>query len=417
MLSGGLLMAVCSYLIWAVPDAFRGGQMSVFWYLVVMNLLLRTGLTMFFIPYLALGFEMCSDYQGRARIQGMRWVFNMIANFAGPAMAWTFFFRDKDGIAATTVEANYHQMGATFAIATAVFVVLVCVFTLRWRQDTRGAPASSEHGWIRAFFIEMKHILADPNPRWVFVFIFVVCVGMVIVSSLQMFVYDDFMHFTAGKFALPGGGELSHTSVAHGSTMVGMGLGALVCSRLTRLFDKKGAVLLGGGLSIFCNLMLAIVFLTGLVKPGAVWEIGGLTLPLALIVFVAFHATYWFGNGIMLPVSTAMMADVSEIRKIQTGEVRDGGYSAVFSLAMRLAISFSLVVSGWCLSAIGYQVPAPAGGQTASAVWKLGLVTFVIGSVICLAALLAIRRYPVTRSRLDEIRAGGGDAPAPVHSF
>ena len=70
MLTGGLLMALCSYLIWAVPPSFRDSQMSVFWYLVAMNLLLRTGLTMFFIPYLALGFEMCGDYQGRARLQG-----------------------------------------------------------------------------------------------------------------------------------------------------------------------------------------------------------------------------------------------------------------------------------------------------------------------------------------------------------
>ncbi len=31
-----------------------------------MNLLLRTGLTMFFIPYMALGFEMCTDYQRRS---------------------------------------------------------------------------------------------------------------------------------------------------------------------------------------------------------------------------------------------------------------------------------------------------------------------------------------------------------------
>ncbi len=401
MLVGGLLMAVCSYLIWAVPDAVRGSQMGIFWYLVSMNLLLRTGLTMFFIPYLALGFEMCKDYQDRSRIQGMRWVFNMAANFAGPAMAWTFFFKDSNGIAATTVEANYHRMGATFAIATAVFVVLVCVFTLRWRQDTRDVAATSEHGWFKAFFIEMKQIVADPNPRWVFVFIFIVCAGMVIVSSLQMFVYDDFMQFTSSKFILPGGGELSYTSVAHGSTMIGMGLGALFCTRLTHRFDKKGAVMLGGGLSVACNLMLALIFLTGWVKPGATWQVGGHSLPLALILFVAFHASYWIGNGIMLPVSTAMMADVSEIRKMQTGDVRDGGYSAVFSLAMRMAISFSLIVAGWCLSGIGYQVPAPATGQTPDAIWKLGFVTFVIGSIICFAALLAIRHYPITRSRFD----------------
>lgn len=406
MLIGGLLMAVCSYLIWTVPDAFRDSQMSIFWYLVAMNLLLRTGLTMFFIPYLALGFEMTTDYQDRSRIQGMRWVFNMIANFAGPAMAWTFFFKDKDGVQATTVEANYHHMGGTFAIATAVFVVLVCLFTMRWSQDTRDAPANSEHGWFKAFFIEMKQILADPNPRWVFVFIFIVCAGMVIVSSLQMFVYDDFMHFTSGKFLLGGGMELSHTSVAHGSTMIGMALGALVCTRLTRRFDKKGAVLLGGGLSIACNIALAAIFLTGWIKPGATCQFAGHTLPLALIVFVLFHATYWLGNGIMLPVSTAMMADVSEVRKIQTGEVRDGGYSAVFSLAMRMAISFSLVLSGWCLSGIGYQVPKAGEKvtQSASAVWNLGMVTFVVGAVVCLLSLLAIRKYPITRERLESLR-------------
>lgn len=412
MLTGGLLMALCSYLIWAVPPAFRDNQMSIFWYLVAMNLLLRTGLTMFFIPYLALGFEMCTDYQDRSRIQGMRWVFNMVANFAGPAMAWTFFFKDRDGIQATTVEANYHRMGGSFAIATAVFVVLVCLFTLRWRQDTRDAPASGGHGWFKSFLLEMKQILADRNPRWVFIFIFIVCVGMVIVSSLQMFVYDDFMHFTAGKFILPGGAELSHTSVAHGSTMVGMALGALVCTRLTSRFDKKGAVLIGGGLSILCNLMLALVFLTGWLKPGAIWSVGGWHLPLSLMVFVLFHATYWLGNGIMLPVSTAMMADVSEVRKIETGEVRDGGYSAVFSLAMRMAISFSLIVSGWCLSGIGYQVPKAGEKVTQSpaAIWNLGMITFVVGSLVSVLALLAIRKYPITRERIECLRARLGGA-------
>ena len=51
-----------------------------------------------------------------------------------------------------------------------------------------------------------------------------------------------------------------------------------------------------------------------------------------------FHAGYWLGNGIMLPICTAMMADVSEVRRLQPGESKDGGYSSVFSLAMRMAI-------------------------------------------------------------------------------
>jgi Na+/melibiose symporter-like transporter len=106
----------------------------------------------------------------------------------------------------------------------------------------------------------------------------------------------------------------------------------------------------------------------------------------------------------MLPVSTAMMADVSEVRRLETGEVRDGGYSSVFSLAMRMAISFSLVVSGWCLSGIGYQVPAPDAGQTPQAIWNLGMITFIIGALICFLSLLAIRRYPITRVVLEKMR-------------
>jgi GPH family glycoside/pentoside/hexuronide:cation symporter len=397
MLAGGLLMAVCSYLIWTVPEGLRDSQLAVFWYLLGMNLVLRTGLTLFFIPYLALGFEMSSDYEGRSRLQSFRQVFNMAANFAGPAMAWSIFFRDEGGVQATTVEANYHHMGAVFAGATVVFVLLAVFGTLRWREDTRGVVRSGEQaGWLKDFFREIKSIVADPNPRWVFVFIFVVCAGMVVVSSLQMFVYDDFMRFSGWE-----------KSLAHGGTMVGMALGAVVAPALTRRFDKRGAVLFGGVVSIACNLVLALLFLTGWMAPDAKLQLGGTTVPLALPLFVLFHAGYWFGNGIMLPTSTAMMADVSEIHRLRTGENKDGGYSAAFSLAMRMAISFSLMVAGWCLHWIGYQVPKAgvAAVQTPEAIWRLGMVTFVIGAVICLGSLFAIWRHPVTRQRLEAIRA------------
>lgn len=394
MLFGGLLMALCSYLIWTVPGFCRGSQMAIFWYLVTMNLLLRTGLTMFFIPYMALGFEMCTDYEGRSRLQGIRQILNMAANFAGPAMAWVLFFGGEGNHQATTVEENYHHMGATFAIATAVFVLLCVIFTYKWREDTRNISTTSEHGWFQHFFLEMKQILSDRNPRWVFVFIFMVCCGMVIVGSLQMFVYDDFMKFPAVQ-----------KSIAHGATMIGMALGAALSVGLSQRFDKKGAVLLGGVVSIACNVMLGLLFLTGWVKPDATMVIGGNTVPIAFLLFVLFHATYWLGNGIMLPVSTAMMADVSEVRRLETGEVRDGGYSSVFSLAMRMAISFSLIVSGWCLSGIGYQVPAPDAGQTPAAIWNLGMITFIVGALICLISLLAIRRYPITRDVLERMRS------------
>jgi Na+/melibiose symporter-like transporter len=179
-------------------------------------------------------------------------------------------------------------------------------------------------------------------------------------------------------------------SIAHGSTMIGMATGAASSAWLAKRLDKRGAVLLGGILSIACNGVLAALFLTGLVP------IGSLS---ALVLFVAFHATYWLGNGIMLPVSTAMMADVAEVHRARSGVNKDGAYSAVFSLAMRLAISFSLMVSGWTLTGIGF-VAKEGATQTPEAIWRLGAATFLAGPLVCVASLLAIRRYPLTREMI-----------------
>ena len=390
MLLGGLLMAVSFYFIWAVPAPLRGHATPLFWYLVVMNLCLRTGLTMFFIPYLALGFEMCGDYEGRSRLQAVRQVLNMAANFAGPALAWSIFYRDQVGadgvkIIATTVPENFIHMGAAFSLATVAFVLVVLWLTRQWAEDTRtparhGDPAPRENFWT-----DMKHTVLDPNPRWVFVYIFLVCVGMVLVSSLQMYVYVYFMKF-----------EPYEKSIAHGSTMIGMAIGAAISAWLAKRFDKRGAVLLGGIVSIACNGALAVLFLTGLVPVGT---------RTALALFVVFHATYWLGNGVMLPTATAMMADVAELHRARTGVNKDGTYSAVFSLAMRLAISFSLMASGWTLSGIGFVTDATHQTQTPEAIWRLGTATLLAGPLFCVAALFAIHRYPITRQRLASLIA------------
>jgi len=398
MILGGLAMALCFYMIWCVPKAFIGGQQSLFWYLVVMNILFRTGLTFFFIPYMALGFEMCTDYQGRSKIQSLRFVFSMIANVAGPAMAWRLFFHDENGVQATTVAENYVRMGGVFAVVTAFVVLLVVAMTFRWHEDTREAPAKLSGGHaLRGFLLDIKRIILDPNPRWVFIFVLVVCMGMVFVSTLQMYVYDDFMKFSGNqKF------------YAHGSTMVAAGLGSFLAIFLSRKLDKRGTVLLGGAISIVCNLMLGILFLTGLVPLNTVWNVGGIEVPVTLAVFIIFHAGYWFGNGMLLPIATAMMADVSEIHQIETGENKDGGYSAVFSLCMRVAIAFSGVVSGFSLEWIGFKVAEEGKAavvQSADTIWLLGAITFVMGTVIACAALLSIMKYRINRQFVEELRA------------
>jgi GPH family glycoside/pentoside/hexuronide:cation symporter len=246
---------------------------------------------------------------------------------------------------------------------------------------------------MKAFFTNIREIVCDYYPRWVFVFTFIVYLGIVMVSGLQMYLYEHFMKF--GGF---------QKTVAHGGTMIGMGLGALTAAVMTKMFDKKGAVIFGVLWSALANSVLALLFLPGILKPGQTLLLGSTEFPVAFTVFVLFHAAYWFGIGIMVPVATSMMADVSEIHQIKTGINKDGGYSAVFVFAMKYAISIGTLITGLSLSIIGFQKDVVPDQVIVN---KLCALCLLGGPVISLLSLIAIYKYPVTKQILDNIRFSG----------
>ena len=387
MVVGGILMITSFFFIWYVPDFFKSGMVRLFWYLVVMNLFLRTAYTVFVVPYTAMSFEICSDYTDRSKIQGIRSAMNMAANVLGPAMAHTLFFSgDTDTVRANNVAQNYVNMGMVFTIASIVFIVLMLVFTRKYIHDSRRDQTCGNH--IAAFFYDIKEIILDKYPRWVFLFIFFVLLGIVMVSNLQMYVFEDFMRFSGRQ-----------KSFAHGLSMVGMGLGSLFGPILVRRFDKKGAVCVGVVWSVLCELILALCFLTSFILPDQ--AIGG--FPLAFVVFSFFHAAYWFGNGVMMPISLSMIADVSEIHQIETGINKDGSYAAMYSLAFKISVSLGLLISGYCLKWVGFVSGAEVV-QTPEVIWRTCALTLVVGPVASLAAMILILRYPVTKGFLEALR-------------
>ena len=51
ILLGGVAVTVTFIFLWYVPNVFRSSSETLFWYLVVINLLQRTAVTVFVIPY------------------------------------------------------------------------------------------------------------------------------------------------------------------------------------------------------------------------------------------------------------------------------------------------------------------------------------------------------------------------------
>ena len=392
LLLGGLATIATYVFLWYVPSVFKSNAELLFWYVVVINLLQRTAITVFYVPFVALGFEICSEYRGRVTLQGIRSAMNMLANLLGPALAWAIFFSNNADVRATSVADNYLNMGMTFAAASLLCILAVIVLTRKHMKDSRLMTTAGNT--IKEFIKDMRDIVADHYPRHVFTFIVVVTVGIALVSSLQMYLYEHFMRF--------GGIE---KSIAHGGTMIGFGIGALVASALTRRFDKKGGVYFGGLLSIGSNVILAALFLPGVLVPGQSATFFSWTVPYAFVIFALFHGLYWLGNGIIFPTATSMMADVSEINQIRTGINKYGAYSAVFSFAQKCAISLSMLISGYTLTLIGFEAGKEIV-QTPETAWRLCAATLLAGPIISMLSLGLIRLYPVNNDMLLRVRAG-----------
>jgi GPH family glycoside/pentoside/hexuronide:cation symporter len=403
ILGGGILLAMAFFCLWSVPGTVKGPA-AIFWYLLAMNLVVKTASTIFGVPYIALGFEICTDYDERAKLQSVRYILNMTMNLVFNAGGWLLFFGDRRGalgriIDGTTIEANYRRMGLVLSLAV-LALILICYFsTKRHAYDTRHLPGIAGNN-LRAFARDMKDILKDRLAVAVFAYFAIAQFGMLLVSQIQMFTYRFYMGFP----------DILKT-IVHGSGMVGFALGSLVAAPLVRRWDKKPAAAAGVALNVAGSLLLYVFFIGGILAPQAALRlpeglplVGGMMFPLAAMVFAFGQTMYWGGNGVLAPLATSMIADVSELNKHRTGVLKDGSYSAVFSFFNKATTSLGLLVTGLMLDAAG--IIPEASTQTAAAARNVARLTFVSGPVIALLALLVMLTYPVNRQYMANVRAG-----------
>jgi len=388
ILIGGVLMASFYFFLWYVPDVFQSSQKVMVLYLIAVNLISRTLLTWYYVPYVALGFEICTDYNERNKLQSSRFVANMVFNllFCG-IIVWRIFLVDSEGKRDTTIQANYAHMGFWFGLTILVLILITVFSTRKYHTDTRHDIAKIGHG-IGGFFKDITDIFKDTNSTYVFLFFCIVNCSFVLVSSLQMYVYVSFMDLSAFE-----------ASVVHSSGMIGFALGSLIAAPLARKFDKKPALYFGAVINIGANVCLGIFFLTGLLKPHMMpfWKTS-----VASVVFWIFQASYWCGSGFLLPIVYSMVADVSEINRLKTGQVKEGSYSAVLSFLMKITSSLALIAVGKILTFTGFVEGTDV--QPPAVAFKLTQMMIFFGILFTALAVLFLFKYPVNRVFMQKIK-------------
>lgn len=343
-------------------------------YLILWLLVLYCGNSMLDLSHRAWAATLAPHYNDRSRLFGVMTAVGVLG--AASVIGIPILTEARGGEDQSNVQAMGWFILALAPIATALVVL---------RTSERIAPEVPGHefrlrdyGALLARPSFLRIVLADLclsfGPGWM--------------SALYLFFFTDSRGFTTGQASI-----LLAVYILSG--IVGAPLMARIATRLSK---HRTVLLASAGYSLTLITFLAI--------PHGNLAIGVLPLFVAGVLASGFTV-----------LTRAMTADIADEIRLEQGRERSGLLYAITTMTTKVAGAFSIGLTFWVLSAVGYN-PGVGVENTADAIHKLeivylaGPIVFVMIGAFCMIGYrLGAQEHAEIRRQLDARDALYDEAP------
>jgi Na+/melibiose symporter-like transporter len=381
MYAAPLPFVVAMYCLYSPPASLHG--FSLFVWLTVFAVLHRQAMSLFYIPYLALGAELSNDYRERSIVMSYTALFGVIGGAAIYFYGWTHLGRVHGG---STVRTGYPGL----ALGVGLFVALAMLACARSTRDqiprlVQAAPARSARFGLRELGHELRSCLSNHNYRMLLVGLICLSVVVGVRETLDSYLVLFFWRLPADKIRAFG-------LVTPPASI----LAFLVTARLHDRFDKRNT-LVGAVATMIGGAALPIVArLIGL------FPSNGSRALLPTLMFFTF-VTYGALAIVLITVLSAV-ADITDEHELSTGKRQEGLFYSARILFGKLTTAFGHVVAGLSLDMIGFPAGAKPGLVADDVIVKLGLVVGPATAVPGIVGIFFYARYAITRQRHLEMQ-------------
>ena len=386
MFASILPIAILTVLLFAPPSGLS--EFGLFLWFTITYALMRTALTFYNVPYLALGAEVTNDYQERTRIPVYRAMIGAGAALLVAAIGWNLVFQSTEASPHPQLELDRYPM---FAIASALVMAILMALSAWKTMDVIPQLPSSTVAGRRFNALNMLRDLRDALQSIPFRALFF--------GHLVCTVYWG----TSGTLALhlkTYFWELDSFGMQwwHYAGIAGGIAGTPLTLYFNRLLDKKWTVILG-----VAGCVLAV---TGPVM----LELGGLMLDRGLmllwcLVFMSFLSAF-----AIAPVSVSvasMMGDMADEHELRKGTRQEGVYFAAFHFAEKGTGAIAPLLAGIAVDLVGLNPGAKPGEVPAQVLFDFGLI-YAAMAVFVMLAIWVFWPYNLNRRRHTEILAALG---------
>lgn len=355
MLFGAIPLGISIALLWYVPASSR---LSAFVWIAFTFILFDTLWTLTNVPYYALTSELTDDYDERSSLTTYRMVMAVPAYLVGAALTPAIV-----GLFALQ-RTGYAFIGIAYGIFAAAALI---ISALGIHERTGLAVSTPEPSPIKSLLVSLKN-----KPFiWLCGVYFVINISFAFIKILMAY-YVEYQLLMKTSISL-----------VMGLLLICVTIALPFWQWLSRKMDKGPAYALGMMLGALA--VMITFFLPHNATP--------------LIYLVSVLAGFGFSAQWIFP--WAMVADVADYDRLETGQQRSGMYYGVWGLATKFSEALALAAVGWILTGFGY---VPNVEQTPQALLGIRLFFGLIPAFFILLGLPFLFLYPITRRSHAEVR-------------
>ena len=379
VLIGGILMGIAYIFMWQLYK--DDGVQYNFWYFFLWSLVFYLGLTIFSVPYVAMGYEMSDDFHERTNIMAIAQFIGQWAWVIAP-LFWIIMY-DENWFPSADIAVR--ELAIWVAIPSAICAIVPAIFiktNSTLNEDYEPLNSANIGNSLIKIIKSFAEAFKIKEFRKLCGATFLIFNAFNTVAALTFFVIV-YKLFNGDVGASGIWVSMFGCLGAIGTTFIVIPAVAWMSKKL----GKKKAFMLSQSISLVGYSMLYFLFI-----PGKPW------------LYVIALPFFSFGIGSLFTIMMSMTADVIDIDEMNTGKRREGIFGAIYWWMVKVGYGIAGALSGVIITIVGFNSDLATTDQQAAVD---GLHTFfcffpMVGTIL---AMLIMRNYTITEERSLEIRS------------
>lgn len=375
---GAIIMGISFVVMWQL---FRENGVSYnFIYFLIWSFMFYLGLTLFSVPYVAMGYEMSDDFHERTSIMAIaQW----IGQWAWVIAPW-FWVVMYDPKWFPNADTATRTLAIWVGISCMILAMIPAIFikSKSTKNDTSLKPLTLKTigGSLVEILISFKEAFVIKPFRKLCIATFLIFNAFNTVAGFTFFivVYYLFNGNSADAGIWP---TLFGSVGALATTFIVIPIVAWMSKKM----EKKKAFLICQGISIFGYVLFWFLFVPG--KP---------------YMFLFALPFFSFGIGSLFTLMMSMTADVCDMDELTSGKRREGIFGAIYWWMVKFGFAIAGLLTGVIMSLVGFD--ASAATQTEGAVTGLRLFFSGVPILGTLGAIWVMWNYDLTEKKANEIK-------------